>query len=112
MPHLMAEPRMQPISKQSVKVTIFGQHYNLRASGEAGEIEELASMVDDLMISIASQTGTSDPSRAAVLACLHLADQLKGAQQEINGIRDRANDRSRQLCQALEQAESDFKAGR
>ena len=103
---------MQPVSKQTVRVTIFGQHYNLRATGDTREIEELAAMVDDLMTSIASQTGSSDPSRAAVLACVHLADQLKGAQQEIGGIRERANDRARQLCQALEQAENDFKSGR
>ncbi|MBY0505331.1 MAG: cell division protein ZapA [Bryobacteraceae bacterium] len=103
---------MQPISKQSVRVTIFGQHYNLRASGDTGEIEELAAMVDDLMTSIASQTGTSDPSRAAVLACLHLADQLKAAQQEVTGVRERANDRARQVLQTLEQAENDFKNGR
>ncbi len=103
---------MQPLSKQTVRVTIFGQHYNLRATGDTGEIEELASMVDDLMTSIASQTGTSDPSRAAVLACLHLADQLKAAQQEISGVRERADDRAHQLCQALEQAENDFKTGR
>jgi cell division protein ZapA len=103
---------MQPLSKQSVRVTIFGQHYTLRASGETGEIEELAAMVDDLMTSIASQTGSSDPARTAVLACLHLADQLKGAQGEMQGVRERANDRARQLCQAMEQAETDFKSGR
>ncbi len=103
---------MQPVSKQSARVTIFGQQYNLRATGDPGEIEELAAMVDDLMTSIASQTGTSDPSRAAVLACLHLADQLKGAQQEIHSVRDRANDRAKQLCVAMEQAENDFKSGR
>lgn len=100
------------MSKQTVRVTIFGQPYNLRASGDTREIEELASTVDDLMGSIASQTGTSDPSRAAVLACLHLADQLKAAQQELTGVRERADERARVLCQTLEQAEADFKAGR
>ena len=103
---------MQPLNKQTVRVTIFGQHYNLRATGDTREIEDLSAQVDDLMSSIASQTGTSDPSRAAVLACLHLADQLKAAQQEIVGVRHRAEDRARQLCQALEQAEVDFKTGR
>ncbi len=103
---------MQPAPKQTVRVTIFGQSYNLRAMGDSREIEELAAMVDDLMSSIASQTGTSDGTRAAVLACLHLADQLKAAQQEIAGVRERADERAKQLCQALEQAETDFKSGR
>jgi cell division protein ZapA (FtsZ GTPase activity inhibitor) len=103
---------MQPLTKKSVRVTIFGQSYNLSAAGDTREIEELAAMVDDLMRSIAEQTGTSDPSRAAVLACLHLTDQLKGTQQEVAAIRQRADDRARQLCQAMEQAENDFKTGR
>jgi cell division protein ZapA (FtsZ GTPase activity inhibitor) len=103
---------MHPLSKTTVRVTIFGQNYNLSAAGDTREIEELAAMVDDLMRSISEQTGTSDPSRAAVLACLHLTDQLKAAQQEIGAIRQRADDRAKQLCQAMEQAENDFKMGR
>ena len=61
---------------EPVRVTIFNQSYSLLASEEPGRIEQLAQRVDDLMQSIALRAGNVDATRAAVLACLHLADEL------------------------------------
>lgn len=63
--------------RKSVRVTIYNQPYTLTATSEAGEVEELAHTVDELMTSIARQSGNADANRVAVLACLHLADRVR-----------------------------------
>ncbi|MGH9666528.1 MAG: cell division protein ZapA, partial [Bryobacteraceae bacterium] len=70
---------MEPDSSQPtpVRVTIFNQPYTLLASEDAGRVEELAHMVDDLMSLIAAKAGNVDSARIAVLACLHLADRFR-----------------------------------
>lgn len=73
-------------STEPVRVTIFNQTYSLVASGPAGEIEELAQMVDELMRDIA-RSGNLDSTRTAVLTCLHLADQVRMAQRELEGLK-------------------------
>jgi cell division protein ZapA len=90
-----------PPDRKQVKVTIFNQSYTLRTTGEAGETEQLARTVDDLMNDIASRTGNFDGSRVAVLACLHLADQLRSLQQDLEGLRQRVADKSRDFTVLL-----------
>lgn len=63
--------------KKVVRVTIFQQPYALRTSGDPAETVALAEAVDNLMNRIAARTSGTDPARVAVLACLHLADQLR-----------------------------------
>lgn len=72
--------------RKSVRVTIYNQPYTLAASGEPGEIEALAHMVDELMTGIARQSGNADSHRVAVLTCLHLADRLRGTERELAGL--------------------------
>ena len=85
------DPRSE---RKSVRVTIYNQPYTLAASGEPGEIEELAHMVDELMTSVARQSGNSDSNRVAVLACLHLADRLRGSERELAGLTSRLEEKS------------------
>ncbi len=72
--------------KQTVRVTIFNQSYTLRAAASAAETEALAARVDELMSTIAARTGSGDPARVAVLACLHLADRLRSLEQRLKQI--------------------------
>lgn len=73
--------------KKLVRVTIFQQPYTLRSSGsESGETEALAQAVDSLMNQIASRTSGADPTRVAVLACLHLADKVRHMERESERI--------------------------
>ena len=88
--------------RKTVRVTIYNQPYTLAASGEPGEIEELAQMVDELMTSIARQSGNADSNRVAVLACLHLADRLHGAEQELAGLNARVDEKSRHFSMLLD----------
>lgn len=89
--------------KKPVKVTIHNQVYTLLASGDASEIEELAHVVDDLMSSIVSRSGNIDVTRAAVLACLHLADQLRGSQKDLAKFRERVERKSREFSLLLDE---------
>jgi len=81
--------------KKVVRVTIFQQPYALRTSGDPAETEALAETVDTLMNRIAARTSGADPARVAVLACLHLADQVRQL--------ERARSRVLERIEALEQ---------
>lgn len=87
-----------------VRVTIFNQTYGLVATGEAGTVENIATTVDQLMHSISERAGTADPTRVAVLACLHLADQLRTLQQERVNIQEQINEKVRNFSLLLDEA--------
>lgn len=90
--------------RNTVRVTIFNQSYNLLATEEPGEVEELAHSVDELMTGIAQRAGNVDSNRVAVLACLHMADQLKSIERELSELRARVDEKSRQFSKLLDQA--------
>ena len=90
--------------KKVVRVTIFNQSYTLRASGDPREIEELARQIDTLMERIGSQSGDSDTSHIAVLACLHLADRLRALERQLANLTERVERGSEQLSLLLDQA--------
>jgi cell division protein ZapA len=69
--------------RQPVRVRIFNQSYSLLVDGDPRDAEEIAQQVDDLVASIASRTSSSDSTRVAVLACLHLADKLRAAEKQL-----------------------------
>ena len=90
---------------EAVRVTIFNQSYSLLASGEEpGRVEELAQQVDDLMHAIASKGGNIDATRIAVLACLHLADQLQTVQDDLAKLRDNVSSKAREFSMLLDEA--------
>ena len=74
--------------RKSVRVTIYNQPYTLGVTGEPGEVEELAHLVDSLMLSIAQRAGNVDATKVAVLASLQLADQVRGLEQELQELRE------------------------
>ena len=95
---------MDTAGSKTVRVTIFHQQYTVSSSGEAGDIEALAQEVDELMTSIAQRAGNIDASRVAVLACLHLADRLRGIEGELAQLKARVSDKSRQFSVLLDSA--------
>lgn len=70
-----------PPEKKTVRVTIFNNSYSLVTTGEEADVEELAHRVDELMNNIA-RGSNADASRIAVLACMHLADELRTAESK------------------------------
>lgn len=90
--------------KKNVRVTIFNQAYTLRSAGDPQELIDVAQSVDELMRSIAQHTGSGDATRAAVLACLHLADQLKLTQDEVQQVKRQVAERAAALGEILDKA--------
>ena len=93
--------------KQTVQVNIFHQTYTLRAAGNEREVQELADSVDGLMNAIASRSASADSLRVAVLACLHLADRLRGIERELDQLKQRVDEKSQQWGLLLDQAIDD-----
>ena len=89
---------------EPVRVTIFNQSYSLVASEEPGRIEELAQRIDELMSSIAARAGNVDQTRIAVLACLHLADQLESAEHQLTELKNKVEDKAREFSVLLDGA--------
>jgi cell division protein ZapA len=92
------------VERKTIRVNIYNQPYTLAVSGESGEVEALAQSVDQLMSDIAHQAGNVDGSSVAVLACLHLADRLRGAERELSDFRDEVGEKSRRFSDLLDQA--------
>jgi len=90
--------------RKTIRVTIYNQPYTLAVSGESGQVEALAHSVDQLMSDIAHQAGNVDGSSVAVLACLHLADRLRGLEQELADFRDNVDEKSRRFSILLDRA--------
>ncbi len=63
-------------SPQSVKVEIYNQSYNIRGNGDSEYIIQLAEFVDRRMRDVAAATLTVDSLKVAILAALHIADEL------------------------------------
>ncbi|HEV2198455.1 MAG TPA: cell division protein ZapA [Bryobacteraceae bacterium] len=94
--------------RKTVRVTLFNQTYTLAAAGTAAqgmdEVESLARSVDDLMHNIAQRSGVSDPARVAVLTALHLADRLRGLEDELIALKERVDHKSREFALLLDKA--------
>jgi cell division protein ZapA len=90
--------------RTTVRVTIYNQPYTLAVSGDPAEVEALAHSVDQLMSQIAAQAGNVDGSQVAVLACLHLADRLRGLEQELSDFRSQVCNQTRRFSVLLDEA--------
>ena len=80
--------------KQTVRVTILSRPYSLRTSGNPRDVEEVASTVNDLMLSIAGKSPDADSTRIAVLAALHFADKVRSLEQDLDAARRRLDDQT------------------
>src|SRR5881396_3093252 len=60
----------------TIRVEIYDQIYNIRSDGDSEYIKLLAEFVDSRMREIASGTLTVDSLKVAILAALHIADEL------------------------------------
>lgn len=88
--------------RKQVKVNIYNQPYTMVTEGDPAEVEEVATAVDGLMRSIASRSGSADGSRVAVLACMHVADQLKETEKELKALKDLTASKYAELLKLLE----------
>jgi len=91
------------MAKQPVRVQIFNQTYTLLAEGDPREVQEVAQEIDDLMLSISDRTSSMDSTRVAVLACLHLADQLRSVKEKLKDF-EAESERISSMLEALDEA--------
>jgi cell division protein ZapA len=56
------------------------------------------------MSAIAARSPGMDPLRVSVLACLHLADRLRGLEQELNQLKSRVEQKTQQFRLMLDHA--------
>ena len=99
--------------KQDVRVEIFDHVYHLRvgSDSDAEQIEQAAAYVDTKIRAVAANTRDVDSQRLAVLAALHIADELQALQvrydalvSSLNLIDKRSNDLGRLLDGELRNA--------
>jgi cell division protein ZapA (FtsZ GTPase activity inhibitor) len=95
-----------------VSITIYGQTFSVVSGENPERVEELAQFVDQLMRSIASK-GVVDSNRAAMLACLHLADEVQTLRSKLSQVKtasetkQKLNDLLSLLDDELEEAPKD-----
>ena len=65
----------------TIRVEIYNQTYNIRSDGDSEYLMKLADFVDSRMREISSGTLTVDSLKVAILAALHIADELHRLKQ-------------------------------
>ncbi len=70
------------MSEQTIRVEIYNQTYSIRSDGDNQYILNLAEYVDSKMRDISSGTLTVDSLKVAILAALHIADELHQHQHQ------------------------------
>jgi len=90
-----------------VHVTIYGQQFTVVTGEDPTRVEALASQVDSVMRTIAN-SGVVDSNRAAVLACLHLADQVDSLQTQLAAVKV-LPDQKRKLSDLLQLLDDELK---
>src|SRR6266545_2254719 len=68
-------------SSPTIRVEIYNQTYNIRSDGDTEYIIQLAEFVDSRMREISSGTLTVDSLKVAILAALHIADELHRSEE-------------------------------
>ena len=92
---------MEQTPAQTVKVEIYNQTYNIRSrDGDTTHIKQLAEFVDSRMREITAGTLTVDSLKVAILAALHIADELHQMTDRRNRLDDEVGERSA-LCVEL-----------
>ena len=64
------------VGTPTIRVEIYNQTYNIRSDGDSEYVTGLAEFVDRRMREISSGTLTVDSLKVAILAALHIADEL------------------------------------
>ncbi|MBA2340452.1 MAG: cell division protein ZapA [Pyrinomonadaceae bacterium] len=72
----MSKSNYESPSTPTIRVEIYNQTYNIRSDGDSEYVTSLAEFVDSRMREISGSTLTVDSLKVAILAALHIADEL------------------------------------
>ena len=88
---------------RSVRVEIYGQAYSILTEGQSDHILALADMVDRRMKEIARATLTVDSLKVAILAAMHIAEELHQARRRLDDVDRDVAERSTRCAAELDQ---------
>ncbi len=89
---------------QTVNVRIYNQTYSIRANdGNMERTQQLAERVDQQMREIAKEALTADSLKVAILAALHIADELEKANNKYEDLNRTLISRSAECAEILDQ---------
>lgn len=92
------------VQGQTVNVRIYNQSYSIRSNdGSAERTQQLADLVDQRMKEIAKGALTADSLKVAILAALHIADELDRANARLEELNQTLAERSAECADALDQ---------
>src|ERR1043165_5647289 len=72
----LGKGNMDATTTPTIRAEIYNPTYNIRSDGDSEYISQLAEFVDSRMREISSGTLTVDSLKVAILAALHIADEL------------------------------------
>lgn len=87
-----------------IRVSIYDQVYQVRSGSDRAYLEEVARYVDHKMHAVADRTGTVDSLRVAVLAALHIADELYRLRDDHQRLQSGVQTASRRCSSLLDEA--------
>jgi len=96
--------------RQTVNVKIYNQNYSIRANdGNVERTQQLANLVDHRMREIAKGALTADSLKVAILAAIHIADELDKANARFDELNKKLTSRSSEFSELLDQLLKDGK---
>jgi cell division protein ZapA len=88
----------------TINVKIYNQTYSIRAGdGNVERTQHLAELVDQRMREIAQGALTADSLKVAILAALHIADELDKANSNFEELNRTLSMRSAECAELLDQ---------
>lgn len=92
------------MSAEPVSVRIYGESYTLRTGEDPAYVEEVARYVDARMRDVAASGKVVSTSKIAVLAALHVADELLRLRRDAGRGAGETERRLRALLAAVDRA--------
>ena len=91
------------MEQKTVNVKIYNQNYSIRAGdGNVERTKQLAALVDEHMHEIAKGALTADTVKVAILAALHIADELERANGKLEELNQTIAVRSTECAELLD----------
>jgi cell division protein ZapA len=85
------------ISKNGIKVEIFGTEYRIKGDANAEYIRKVAGLVDEKMRQIADASMTGSVAKIAILAAVNIADELFKERQARTSAMEKLADRLKDI---------------
>jgi cell division protein ZapA len=94
-------------TKETVKVSIFGEEYSVRGFADTEYILRVADYVDKKMREIALKSKNKAPHKIAVLTALNLAGELFEISDKDSSELDRVEEKAKDILELLDGALSE-----